>query len=209
MTDCHAATNDCRYTYRVFVVEDDPKMAELICEYLERYGYLPSRAVRFDDLKSEFLRLAPHLVLLDINLPYMDGFYWCRQIRTVSSVPIVFISARTADPDQIRAIENGGDDYITKPFNAEVMIAKIRSALRRSYGEYSVQQSGFSDVVELAGLYLHRSKCVLRSKKALWPTQCFSPRCSDPQLWLLTTGAKLSFCVRWIGPLLPAVQLRI
>ncbi|HHY16563.1 MAG TPA: response regulator transcription factor [Firmicutes bacterium] len=147
--------------YRVFVAEDDPKMARLICEHLEKYGYCASRAVRFDDLKSEFLNLLPHLVLLDVNLPYMDGFYWCRQIRTVSNVPIIFISARTDDPDQIRAIENGGDDYITKPFNVEVMIAKIRSALRRAYGEYSVQQTGFADVLELTGLYLHRSKCVI------------------------------------------------
>lgn len=147
--------------YRIFVVEDDLKMAQLICKYLEKYGYSASRATRFDDLKSEFFAVSPHLVLLDINLPYMDGFYWCRQIRTVSNVPVIFISARTDDLDQIRAIENGGDDYITKPFNAEIMIAKIRSTLRRVYGEYSVQQFGSADVVELAGLYIHRSKCVL------------------------------------------------
>ncbi len=161
MTDCPMPENGFRHLYRVFVVEDDLKMAGLICEYLEKYGYSSSRAERFDDLKSEFLLLSPHIVLLDINLPYMDGFYWCRQIRTVSNVPIIFISARTADPDQIRAIENGGDDYIMKPFNVEVMIAKVRSALRRSYGEYSVQQSMFPDVLEFSGLYLHRSKCTI------------------------------------------------
>ena len=99
--------------YRVFVVEDDLKLAQLICDYLAKYGYLAYRAARFHDLKSEFLDLSPHLVLLDINLPYMDGFYWCRQIRTVSNAPIIFISARTDDPDQIRAIENGG--MITLP----------------------------------------------------------------------------------------------
>jgi len=124
--------------YRVYVVEDDLKLANLICDYLSKYGYDTYRAERFDDIESEFIEVMPHIVLLDINLPYMDGFYWCRQIRSISNVPVIFISARTDDPDQIRAIENGGDDYITKPFNVEVMLAKMKSALRRSYGEYSL-----------------------------------------------------------------------
>lgn len=160
--------------YRVFVVEDDLKLAQLICDYLAKYGYLAARATRFHDLKSEFLDLSPHIVLLDINLPYKDGFYWCRQIRTVSNVPIIFISARTGDPDQIRAIENGGDDYMTKPFNIEVMIAKITSAMRRAYGEYSVQQAGLSDVLHYHGIFLHRSKCVLEyagKRVTLTPTE--------------------------------------
>lgn len=160
--------------YRVFVVEDDLKLAQLICDYLAKYGYLAYRAARFHDLKSQFLDLSPHLVLLDINLPYMDGFYWCRQIRTVSNVPIIFISARTDDPDQIRAIENGGDDYITKPFSVEVMIAKIKSALRRTYGKYSVQKAGFSEVLEYSGLFLHRNKCIMEHAEkevTLTPTE--------------------------------------
>jgi len=147
--------------YRVYVVEDDFKLADLICDYLSKYGYNAYKAQRFDDIKSEFLEVMPHLVLLDINLPYMDGFYWCRQIRTISNVPVIFISARTDDPDQIRAIENGGDDYITKPFNAEVMLAKVKSALRRAYGEYSTEHAIRPDILECCGLFLHRSKCII------------------------------------------------
>lgn len=160
--------------YRVYVVEDDLKLANLICDYLSKYGYDTYRAERFDDIESEFIEVMPHIVLLDINLPYMDGFYWCRQIRTISNVPVIFISARTDDPDQIRAIENGGDDYITKPFNVEVMLAKMKSALRRSYGEYSLEHGIWSDVLECCGLFLHRNKSIVEynGKEApLTPTE--------------------------------------
>src|SRR5690606_15397133 len=92
---------------------------------------------RFDDLKSEFLQVDPALVLLDINLPWFDGYYWCRQIRTVSTVPVIFITARGGAMDQVLAIENGGDDYLGKPFSLEVVTAKVKSSLRRSYGEYA------------------------------------------------------------------------
>lgn len=126
--------------YRIFLVEDDPKISAIVAGHLERYGYDVVRASRFDDLKNEFVAADPHLVLLDINLPWFDGFYWCRQFRTVSTVPVIFVTARSGEMDQVLAIENGGDDYVTKPFNLEVVTAKIKSALRRSYGEYARQQ---------------------------------------------------------------------
>jgi DNA-binding response OmpR family regulator len=100
-------------------------------------------------------------VLLDINLPYMDGFYWCRQIRTVSNAPVIFISARSGDMDQVLALDNGGDDYITKPFSIDVVIAKVRAALRRAYGEYSISAEADPDVFEVEGLYMYRGKNVV------------------------------------------------
>lgn len=123
---------------RIFLVEDDPKLATILASHLERYGYEVARAARFDDLKREFLEVGPGLVLLDINLPWFDGFYWCRQIRTVSTVPVIFITARGGAMDQVMAIDNGGDDYLVKPFSLEVVTAKVKGALRRSYGEYAV-----------------------------------------------------------------------
>jgi DNA-binding response OmpR family regulator len=84
-----------------------------------------------------FYETNPNLVLLDINLPSFDGYYWCRQIRKESVCPVIFLSARIGEMDQVMALENGGDDYITKPFSAEIVIAKIRSQLRRAYGEYA------------------------------------------------------------------------
>ena len=79
-------------------------------------------------------------MLLDINLPSYDGYYWCRQLRQHTTCPIIFISARSGEMDQIFALENGGDDFITKPFNYEIVLAKIRSHLRRTYGEYAATQ---------------------------------------------------------------------
>ncbi|MEA4884010.1 MAG: response regulator transcription factor [Clostridia bacterium] len=147
--------------HRIMIVEDDDKIADILSSYLERHGYEPVRPSSFRDIKSEFLAICPCLVLLDINLPYMDGFYWCRQIRTVSNAPVIFISARSGDMDQVLALDNGGDDYITKPLSIDVVIAKVRAALRRAYGEYSAQAESDPDVYEIEGLYLYRGKSVV------------------------------------------------
>lgn len=141
--------------YRIMVVEDDQKLASILSEELERFGYEVVQAVDPGRVKEEFVTYKPDLVLLDINLPRYDGFYWCRQIRTISKVPIIFISARDSDFDQVRALENGGDDYITKPFNLELAIAKIQSLIRRTYGEYALGPE--ADVIWAGELWLRRS----------------------------------------------------
>ncbi|WP_274364042.1 response regulator transcription factor [Paenibacillus thermotolerans] len=125
--------------YRIWIIEDDDKIAEIVRRHLVKYGY---EAVRMDDYAGVKARLAdasdrPHLILLDINLPMYDGFYICRQIRSATNAPVIFISARVGEMDQVMAIENGGDDYITKPFHLDVLVAKIRGLLRRTYGEYA------------------------------------------------------------------------
>ncbi len=147
--------------HRIMIVEDDDKIADILSSYLKRYGYEPVRPRGLRDIKSECLAVRPHLVLLDINLPYMDGFYWCRQIRTVSNAPVIFISARSGDMDQVLALDNGGDDYITKPFSIDIVIAKVRAALRRAYGEYSAQAESDPDVYEIEGLYLYRGNSMV------------------------------------------------
>jgi len=152
--------------HRIMIIEDDDKIADILASYLERYGYEPVRPSSLHDIKSEFLAACPHLVLLDINLPYMDGFYWCRQIRTVSNAPVIFISARSGDMDQVLALDNGGDDYITKPFSIDVVIAKVRAALRRAYGEYSTSAEADPDAYEIEGLYLHRGKSMVEWRGA-------------------------------------------
>ncbi|MCG0239145.1 MAG: response regulator transcription factor [Firmicutes bacterium] len=141
--------------YHILLVEDDPKIAGILAAELERYGYAVSQVRDFSRVKEEFLALRPDLVLLDIHLPRFDGYYWCRQIRTVSKVPILFISARDGDLDQIRALEHGGDDYITKPFNLELVVAKVRSALRRAYGEYALARD--PEVLRVGDLWLSRA----------------------------------------------------
>ncbi|MEW8977154.1 MAG: response regulator transcription factor [Symbiobacterium sp.] len=141
--------------YRIMIVEDDEKIASILAAALDRYGYDVILAQDYARIKEEFVAARPDLVLLDVNLPRYDGFYWCRQIRTVSRAPILFISARSDQMDQVRAIEHGADDYITKPFNLELALAKVGAALRRAYGEYALTRA--PDVLSAGGLLLDRS----------------------------------------------------
>lgn len=146
--------------YRIMIVEDDEKIADILKQYMEKYQYEVIRAKDYGEIKEEFLQGKPDLVLLDINLPQYDGFYWCRQIRTVSNVPIIYLSARVGEMDQVMAIENGGDDYITKPFSLDVVMAKIKSALRRAYGEYAGQADS-EDLTNVSGLAFDSRKNTL------------------------------------------------
>lgn len=152
--------------YRIFVVEDDPKIAAILSQHLVRYGYEAVVARRFHDLRLEFEEVKPQLVLLDVTLPSFDGFHWCRQIRAVSTVPIIFLTARSGDMDQVMAIEHGADDFLSKPFHLDVIMAKIKGALRRAYGDYAVAKPGgdAQDTVPLGeGLSWDRARFTLRS----------------------------------------------
>lgn len=138
---------------KIMIIEDDPKLAAYLESYIRKYNFEVIAVDYFENILESFQEHKPDLVLLDVNLPYFDGFYWCRQIRTESICPIIFISARTGEMDQVMAIENGGDDYITKPFSPDVVMAKIRSQLRRAYGEYAGSQQ--ERVLELNNLKLY------------------------------------------------------
>lgn len=127
---------------KLMIVEDDQILAREIASFLVRWGYETVIACRFDDLLAEFLEVSPKLVLLDINLPFYDGFYWCGRIRQVSPVPIVYISSRGDDRDKIMGIAQGGDDYVEKPFRLELLKAKIEAILRRTY-QYKVAEQIF------------------------------------------------------------------
>ncbi len=145
--------------YTILIVEDDPKIAELLRGDMEKYGYRVWVAQDFERITEEFRQSGAQLVLLDVNLPKYDGFYWCRQIRAESVCPILFISARDGQMDQVMALENGADDYITKPFHYEVVLAKVRSHLRRAYGEYAAGPE--EKKIEAAGLTLYPERYLL------------------------------------------------
>lgn len=149
--------------YKIMVIEDDDKISSLIKNKLEKYGYIVTIVEDYSDIKGEFIKEDPHLVLLDINLPYYDGFFWCREIRSISKVPIIFISARFSDMDQVMAIENGGDDYITKPFSFDILLAKVKGTIRRAYGEYAKGNS--MDVYEVEGVFLYKSQNIVEYKE--------------------------------------------
>lgn len=118
---------------KILIAEDDRILAEEICQFLAKWGYQADIVQQFEDVASVCLASQPHLVLMDINLPYYDGFYWCSKIREQSQVPVIYISSRSDDMDKIMAIAQGGDDYVEKPFRLELLKAKIEAMLRRTY----------------------------------------------------------------------------
>ncbi|CAM5208816.1 DNA-binding response OmpR family regulator OS=Ureibacillus acetophenoni OX=614649 GN=SAMN05877842_10777 PE=4 SV=1 [Ureibacillus acetophenoni] len=155
--------------HRIFIVEDDLKIATLLADKLRKYQYQVEVVENFEEIVEECLNFAPHIILLDINLPTYDGYYWCRQLRQHTTCPIIFISARSGEMDQIFALENGGDDFITKPFNYEIVLAKIKSHLRRTYGEYSARQE--ERTIKLGQLTLYLERMELNIKQVDIPLQ--------------------------------------
>ncbi|WP_314651866.1 response regulator transcription factor [Slackia exigua] len=130
----------------ILIVEDDAALAKQIVDLFERYRYTCRAIDSFDDVDVQVATLDPALVLLDVNLPRYDGFYWCRRIRESSHVPILMVSARDAVSDQVRGMEAGADDYMTKPFDLDVLLAKVQAQMRRNYGELGVSAHGLASV---------------------------------------------------------------
>ena len=128
--------------FKLMIIEDDASLAREICLSLKKLHYDAVAIEQFENILEEFIALRPQLVLMDINLPYHDGFYWCRQLRQISKVPIIYISSRNDDRAKITAIAQGGDGYVEKPFRMELLNAKIEAILRRTY-EYQVKDRIF------------------------------------------------------------------
>jgi len=119
--------------YRLLVVEDDVVIAEEMKRHLEKWGYEVLCVQDFQNVMAEFASYAPQLVLLDIGLPFFNGYYWCAQIRQVSQVPVIFVSSAGDNMNIVMAVNMGGDDFVTKPFEPEVLSAKVQAMLRRTY----------------------------------------------------------------------------
>lgn len=122
-----------RIVHKIFIVEDDPVIARLVAEQLERWGYEAVCARDFAHVLEEFVAAAPQLVLLDIRLPSYSGYHWCSQIRRVSRVPVIFLSSAADNLNQVMALSLGADDFIAKPFDLDLLLAKIQALLRRTY----------------------------------------------------------------------------
>ena len=119
--------------YRILIVEDDPGIASAIAEQTRMWG-LDARCVEdFRNVMAEFAEYDPHLVLLDIVLPFFNGYHWCSEIRRISKVPVIFISSASDNMNIVMAVNMGADDFIAKPFDQSVLIAKIQAMLRRTY----------------------------------------------------------------------------
>ncbi len=120
-------------TYRILIVEDDRGIAEAIREQAAMWQLEARPVSDFRNVMGEFAALQPHLVLLDISLPFMSGYHWCAEIRKVSSVPVIFISSASDSMNILMAVNMGADDFIAKPFDQSVLMAKIQALLRRTY----------------------------------------------------------------------------
>lgn len=119
--------------YRVLLVEDDLYSAKLIAEYAAKWELEVRYVTSFRDVMHDFAEYEPHLVLLDITLPFFSGYHWCREIRNVSKTPVIFISSASDNMNIVMAMNLGADDFIAKPFDLGVLIAKIQAMLRRTY----------------------------------------------------------------------------
>ncbi len=119
--------------YRILIVEDDQGIAEAIKVQAEMWDLQVHCIQNFRDVMAEFAKFDPHIVLLDIVLPFFNGYHWCDEIRKVSKVPIIFISSASDNMNIVMAINMGGDDFIAKPFDQSVLMAKVQAMLRRTY----------------------------------------------------------------------------
>ncbi|UJF25540.1 response regulator transcription factor [Planococcus sp. 107-1] len=143
---------------KVYIVEDDPAIFQALQEGLQKWGLEAVGPENFQEILTKFIEQKPHLVIMDIQLPVYDGFHWCREIRAVSKVPIIFLSSRDHPMDMVMAMQMGADDYVQKPFHSDVLIAKIQATLRRvySYGEE------VSDVKEWNGAVIDLKRGLIR-----------------------------------------------
>ena len=111
--------------YRIMIVEDDEVIAKVISEQLAAWGLEPIAITDFSDVMKQFSELSPQLVLMDISLPFFNGYHWCSEIRRVSRVPVIFISSASDNMNIVMAVNMGGDDFIAKPFDMNVLVAKV------------------------------------------------------------------------------------
>lgn len=186
--------------YRILIVEDDSTIAETVRRHLAKWGNEVECVTGFAGVLEHFVRFSPQLVLVDIGLPFYNGYYWCDQIRKLSQVPIIFLSSASDNMNIVMAMNMGGDDFIGKPFDLEVLQAKVQAVLRRAYAfqnsKVSVMECGgavlnLSDMsltyggrrLELSRnefrilqlLYEHAGQPVRRESimKRLWDDECF------------------------------------
>jgi len=118
---------------KILIIEDDEVIAVSLKNALSQWGYEVYTMINFDNIVDYFKTVSPQLVLLDINLPTHNGYYWCQEIRKISTIPIIFISSKTENIDIIMAMQYGADEFITKPIDLGVTIAKVQAMLRRTY----------------------------------------------------------------------------
>ena len=141
---------------KIFIVEDDEKIRKELKTFLEKNGHFCTVANDFENIIDKVLNSDTELVLLDINLPRYDGFHICREIRKASSIPIIIVTSRDSEIDELMSINWGADDFITKPYNTQILLARISSVLKRSYNANGI------DKITYKGLTLDLSRSIIK-----------------------------------------------
>ncbi len=136
--------------HRIFIVEDDRVIAQAVKRHIESWGCEARVVTDFRNVLKEFVAFDAHLVLMDISLPFFNGYHWCREIRKISKVPVIFISSASDNMNIVMAMDMGGDDFIAKPFDLQVLTAKVQAVLRRAY-----EFSGAQPLLEHRGAILN------------------------------------------------------
>lgn len=135
---------------KIMIIEDNENIKKELIEFLMRYGYEAYAPTDFENIVKIALKDQPELILLDINLPYYDGYYICREIRKEKNIPIIIVTSRDSEMDEIMSMNLGADDFVTKPYNTQILLARIAAVLRRTAGNNSV-----FEIVEHKGLKLN------------------------------------------------------
>lgn len=140
---------------KILIIEDTEKIRNELKVLLTKYGYEVKAPEVFNDIIEYVKEENPHLILLDINLPFYDGYYICREIRKTSNVPIIVVTSRDSEVDELMSMNLGADDFVTKPYNVQILLARISSILRRTYDNVSI------DVLFYNNLKLNLSKSTI------------------------------------------------
>lgn len=135
---------------KIFIIEDEKTIRDELSIFLSRYGYEVEAPTEFENIIDCVKEKRPNLILLDINLPIFDGYYICREIRKFSDVPIIIVTSRDSDIDELMSMNLGADDFVTKPYNTQILLARIESILKRVY-----KNSGAQDVLEYNGIQVN------------------------------------------------------
>ncbi len=147
--------------YRIYMIEDDQGILDAVNKKGEKWELQICGTENFQNILQEFAKIQPHLVIMDIGLPAFDGYYWCAKIRNLSKVPILFLSSVSDRMNMVMAMNMGGDDFVAKPFDMDVLIAKIQALLRRTY-----DFAGTMPILEHRGAFLNMESAVLTYQDA-------------------------------------------
>lgn len=132
--------------YKIYIVEDDNKIRNELSVLLNKYGYATKFSDDYENIVEDVLNSDTHLVLIDVNLPLFDGYHICRQLRKASDIPIIIVTSRNSETDELMSMNLGADDYVTKPYNTQILLSRIASILKRTYNKENSNVITYKDI---------------------------------------------------------------